>query len=606
MSLSAEIAVAHAEENDAQESAVESSELRQLRLAEESMFQRASASTDSTSPLSERFSTGDVGPAPPAVGIVPRWLANADLPEFGAEWSVATVRFLEYFRGDTRGRDLIRAWYSRQRVFGSMIRTKIRERNLPPDLLYVAMVESGFDARARSNREAAGLWQFVPATGAEFGLTRNHWTDLRLDPERSTDAALTYLAHLHERFANWELALAAYNMGYGALLRAMRAYGTNDYHRLIELEGALPFETTLYVAKITACAIVARNPLLFGLPAPEPTASNTWTAVDVRGGISFGMIARAANSTDVEIRDLNPEYLRARTPPTSSSFRIRVPSNAATQLEARLARLMPRTPPHRNYAVRFGDTLASIARRFRCETRVLRELNQFAADEVYPEGFPILVPNVEPLSDVVGEAPTAVVPNEERNIPAARNRFFYPIRRGDTMAAVAEFFHVSLRDLVSWNVQSARATIPEGTLLQVFLPSDFSIERAVLLSEAQVRALRIDTPEYYQTQATRQGLVRVLVRVRDGDTLGGIAQRFGLRVGSLVRANGLPESTVLQLGQNIVVYAEARRVPSEYREQLAQQNVAIAVEETATAPAEPQADTTPAPTEDTATPSEST
>src|SRR5690606_6418699 len=129
---------------------------------------------------------------------------------------------------------------------------------------------------------------------------------LRLDPERSTQAAARYLAQLHERFGTWELAFAAYNMGYGALLRSIRKYNTNDYWTLAHLEAGLPFETNLYVAKILACAIVAHNPERFGLADLQREEPIRWETVRVSGGVSLSLVARVVGSDAQTIGSLNP------------------------------------------------------------------------------------------------------------------------------------------------------------------------------------------------------------------------------------------------------------------------------------------------------------
>src|SRR5690606_11780873 len=144
---------------------------------------------------------------------------------------------------------------------------------------------SGFEPTVRSRAGAAGMWQFVQGTAAEFGLGQSHWVDERLDPERSTRAAAAYLGRLHARFGSWELALAGYNMGYGALLRAMRKYNTNDVWELSRVEAGLPFETSHYVSKILACAVVMRNPERFGLSESDKLPALDAAYVEVGGGI---------------------------------------------------------------------------------------------------------------------------------------------------------------------------------------------------------------------------------------------------------------------------------------------------------------------------------
>ncbi|MEO0325620.1 MAG: lytic transglycosylase domain-containing protein, partial [Myxococcota bacterium] len=257
----------------------ESPSLAALRAAEGELFERRPPSPAAVDAPSLGFPEGlrarpreaaEAGaasvdsPAPPtaeSLGLSLDDLRPTDLP---VRWQAQVLRYLDYFKSDRRGRRLMRGWIQRSARYGAMIQRELRAAGQPEDLRCVAMAESGFDPTVRSRRGAAGMWQFVEGTGAEYGLTRDRWVDARLDPVASTRAAARFLGDLHQRFGSWELALAAYNMGYGALLRAIRKYNTNDYWTLAALEAGLPFETRIYVAKISACAVVMRNPERFG------------------------------------------------------------------------------------------------------------------------------------------------------------------------------------------------------------------------------------------------------------------------------------------------------------------------------------------------------
>jgi membrane-bound lytic murein transglycosylase D len=201
------------------------------------------------------------------------WLQGLVPPELPIRWDDRVVKMLEQYRSSPQGRAAIRGLFRRMGRYEGMIRTRLREARLPEDLIYVAMVESGFDPLARSGAGAVGMWQLVADTAEGYGLEISRWVDTRSGPEQSTDAAVRYLADLHRQLGSWELALAAFNMGYGALLRSMVKYNTNDFWWLANLEAGLPYETVYYVARVMACAVVGHNLERFGLEdlAPEPT-----------------------------------------------------------------------------------------------------------------------------------------------------------------------------------------------------------------------------------------------------------------------------------------------------------------------------------------------
>lgn len=490
------------------------------------------------------------------------WLRGLTLPDIPVRWDDRVVRYLEFFRDDPRGRALIRGWMARVERYGPMIRQALRSQGMPEDLLYVAMIESGFDPRARSDAGAVGMWQFVARTGEEYGLTQDHWVDLRMDPERSTVAGARYLEQLHGRFGTWELAFAAYNMGYGGLLRAIRKYDTNDYWALSHLEAALPFETTLYVAKVTACAIVGRNLERFGLGDLAHDPSLAWQTVEVPGGSQISLVARAAGTTVEQIRTLNPSLRRDRVPPGHDAYAIRIPATAADTFAARWDRVRPRHPAHQPYVVRFGETFAQVAHRFATTERALRELNELDTSDEVHAGFALMVPAVTPHDDALPHDTVVAVPDAAFAY-ADRRRVFYRPSRSDRLSDIARFFAVTVEELRTWNNLDPSASLQDGMFLQLFVPASVDLSRAVVVTPDEVRVLVVGSEEFYEYQVLQEGRVRLRYRVQEGDTLSEIGERFGISVGSLCRINIVPRDAVLRVGQEIVVYTTPDHVPAE-------------------------------------------
>jgi membrane-bound lytic murein transglycosylase D len=180
------------------------------------------------------------------------------------------VRELALFRTDSRARRLAQRWTVLAGRYRTRIQQSLAAEGMPTALLWVAAAESAFDPRAESSAGAAGLWQFMPDTARSFGLRVDSWVDERRDPEHSTRAAVRYLRDLHARLGSWELAFAAYNMGYTNLLRSIRKYNTNDFDTLATLEAGLPWETTHYVPRILSLAVAAQNPGVFEITTNPP------------------------------------------------------------------------------------------------------------------------------------------------------------------------------------------------------------------------------------------------------------------------------------------------------------------------------------------------
>lgn len=541
----------------------ESPELAALRAFDESLFGPA--------PIVRARDGFPVGlsnlaaPAEPAAIEASRdlsFLRDLVLPDLPIRWDERVVRYLESYYGSPRGKALIRALWARYGRYGDMIDEILAEAGLPRDLRCVAMAESGFEPTARSNAGAAGMWQFVSATGAEFGLRQDHWIDERLDPERSTRAAAAYLSRLHARFGSWELALAGYNMGYGALLRAMRKYNTNDFWELSRIEAGLPFETSHYVSKILACAVVMRNPERFGLTEDQKLPPIDASYVEVPGGVPLAQLARKAGIGQEELLALNPALRKGRTPVGVERYRLRVPETAVARLSGKGKREAATTDV-REHIFRFGETLDAVARRYRTTAREIAKLNDIEPGERIVPGSRLLVPNVEPRLEAPPEEPTVVaVPDDTLRI-AGKRRVFYRVVSGDDLSLVAEFFRVRPDELLAWNRVEPTAALPEGLILQIFVDESRKLDDAVVLTDDEVRVFRVGSDEFFAYHEAQRGRVRFVHTVEPGETLADVARRFGIGTGDLARINAFSRHRRLEAGERIIVYADASVAPPE-------------------------------------------
>ncbi|MCB9591714.1 MAG: LysM peptidoglycan-binding domain-containing protein [Sandaracinaceae bacterium] len=577
----------------------ESEELRELRLAEEQLFggqplARIEVPVDAVRVSDAPAAGTSDAPAPAPERAAGRsrdlsWMQGLTLPDIPVRWDDRVIEYLEYFSQDARGRRFIAAWLRRVDRYGPMIRRVLREQGLPRDLIFVAMVESGFDPYAHSNAGAAGMWQFVRGTGEELGLTVNHWVDMRLDPRASTGAAGRYLRMLHERFGTWELAFAAYNMGYGALLRAIRKYNTNDYWELSHLEAGLPFETNLYVAKIVACAIVAQNRERFGFGDLELEAPVDWETVEVPGGVSLTLVARAAGTDLATIRQLNPALRRGRVPPGRESRRVSVPAGSSAGFAERWARIQPRSPVHLPHVVRFGETLGDIARERGVTEASLRELNEIEAGQDIGAGMVLLAPVTAASTRARGDAPAERPVVSLQPGPSSvegRRRIFYRVVGQDRIETIARFFRVRVDDIRTWNAIDPDARLQSGMYLQLFVAPSLDLSRALVLTPDEARVLVVGTEEFFAYHEGQSGRLRFRYVVQAGDTLTAIGRRFGIATSSLARINQFSRSQTLHPGDELIIYAERERVPAALRAE------AEAVAEPAS---EPEAAAEPAP-----------
>jgi membrane-bound lytic murein transglycosylase D len=540
---------------------VESAELKALRLAEEELFSH----DEPDDPRAAKTPADAVFEAPPSSielngkRVDLAFLKGLELPSLPVRWDRRVIEYLLFFKDDPRGRELAAGWVKRRERFGAMIRRVLDEHGLPADLQYVAMIESGYDPTARSQVDAWGMWQFMQQPGSSYGLRIDRWVDERLDPERSTRAAARYMRDLYDRFGSWELSFAAYNMGYGGLLRAIKKYNSNDYWLLSHLEAGLPFETSLYVAKITAMAIVDHNPERFGFRELTMERARATAKVDVAAGSSLAEIAAAAGISLEQLRAYNPHLKQSRTPP-GEDVQVYVPREQQVQFAQNWAErkgvhgLLP-------YTVRLGEGLEDLAKRADCSVDVLRELNALALDEKVKPGFTLFVPTRATPSKDLAEPLIATVPAREFAYPG-RRRVFYRVGIEDDASKLAQFFAVTPDELMSWNSLSPGAALQPGMLLQLFVAPEVDLTHAVVYEPNEVRILPLGSDEFFAYHEAQRGRVRVRYRVQAADTLTGLGQRFDLTPGSLGRINQFASDRELRAGDTLILYVPKDDVPA--------------------------------------------
>jgi len=223
-------------------------------------------------------------------------------------------------------RDTFATWLVRARKYEPTIRDILRKNGLPEDLVYLAMIESGFNMKACSRVRAMGPWQFMDETGREYGLRVDYWVDERYDLEKSTVAAASYLKKLFDQFGCWYLVAASYNGGENKVKRAIEDHRTRDFWRLREYN-ALPRETQEYVPQLIAAALIAKEPRRYGFGDIHPSPVYRLTKVSVPGGLPLKDIAHASSIDLADLRALNPELLQWITPPDRKSYQIVLPGD---------------------------------------------------------------------------------------------------------------------------------------------------------------------------------------------------------------------------------------------------------------------------------------
>ena len=286
----------------------------------------------------------------------------------------AVAKYMQFFSEDLKKPFAL--WLSRAPKYLSVMRQIMSENNIPGDIVFLSMIESGFSPYADSRAKAVGPWQFIASTAKRYGLKVNWWMDERRDPVKSTMAAAMYLKDLHNMFGSWGLAMAAYNAGEGAIKRALEKTGGNSFWDLYFTK-RIADETKNYVPKFLAARTIALDPGSHGFANVVPQTTFSYDEVVLWQPLDLTVAARCAGVSLKDIKALNPELTRWCTPLDVKSYILRIPKHTLMPFLAKLDRLTPEERlPMRVYTARRRASLLSIARKFRIPVELIKGLNQ--------------------------------------------------------------------------------------------------------------------------------------------------------------------------------------------------------------------------------------
>src|SRR3954464_7956542 len=359
-------------------------------------------------------------------------LANthSDLPLVMNDTVAGYINFYSSRGRGTLERALVRAGKYRE-----MIEKTFREEGVPQDLIYLAQAESGFQPLALSRTGARGIWQFMAGRASEYGMNRNWWLDDRQDPAKATRAAARHLKDLYTQFGDWYLAMAAYNCGPGNVQAAVRRTGYADFWQLYKRD-VLPRETKNYVPIILAMTIMAKNPAQYGLENIYPDRPAEVDTVSIDYPVDLRLVSEIIDVPAETLQELNPSLLRMTTP-KDGTFDLQLPGGAKDKYLATIAAIPAnKRVLWRYHKVESGETLASIAKKYRTTPAQISNVNGLEEDDVQAETRLIIPMTGSRDSDtgVFSKRPTR-----------------YRVRKGDTVLSVADDFGVPPERLRRWN-----------------------------------------------------------------------------------------------------------------------------------------------------------
>lgn len=396
---------------------------------------------------------------------------------------------------------------------------ELDRREMPLEIALLPIVESGYQPFALSSGQAAGIWQFIPATGRVFGLEQNWWYDGRRDILQSTQAALDYLQKLHNDFNDWELALAAYNAGEGTVSRAIKrnqeAGLPTDFWSL-----DLPAETTAYLPKLLAVAQLVKQPAQYDLQL-SPIANQPYlSVVNIGSQIDLALAAELADITLDELSLLNPGFSRWATAP-QGPHQLVLPKAKAQSFKTALSELPVEERLHwKRHEVQPGESLSTIASKHQTTVAELKKANNINTSLI-AVGKHLLIPVSSAPAD---EAEAALAAKKQLQ---QGKKLQYAVKQGDTWWNIAKAHSVDVMDLIQWNEKTPSDTLHSGQQLVIWQPIQ-----------------------------TAENLKAINYTIRSGDSLWGISRKFNVTVDKVKEWNGLSDRTLLRPGQKLTLYLD--------------------------------------------------
>ncbi len=439
-------------------------------------------------------------------------------------------KLINYFTKTRRGQSTMRASLGRGNAYRELIDRILEEEDVPAEMFYLAMAESGFRPKARSYARATGMWQFMSWRGKQYGLKQDRYVDLRYAVARATRASAKHLKDLYIEFDDWYLAMAAYNCGPNRVARAIARAGSRDYWELSRRR-LLPSQTRNYVPIILAMTYVGKNLDLFDIGEIDASPALELDTVATDSEISFALIADIAGVSTEAVKDLNPALLRSATPPYS--YDLNLPKGVRERFLEEIALIPPdKRLNWRRYRSKSGETLEAVAQSFGVKVEALAELNGLETGAPL-DGLALTVPATTRLASYRyyggGRAGGLLEPGTGR----------YRIARGDTLGGIARRFGTSVAQLMAWN-SLAGTRIRDGRYL-IVRSEGSGAHASVQTSSGSAPAGRY--------------------RVRSGDTLGKIAVRYGVSVTQLKSWNGL-RGSMIRVGQTLKVPGQGSPAPA--------------------------------------------
>jgi membrane-bound lytic murein transglycosylase D len=519
-------------------------------LVTSSCAHKANSVDSSASKLSPPANQSDEAPQDIASFRVKEFESSSTVTEefesIPTEVNPLVEKWINYFQG--RGRPHMERYLSRSTRYEKLMKKVLRDNGLPEDLFYIALIESGFSAKAASHASAVGYWQFIRGTGKRYGLEISRFVDERRDPVLSTQAAAEYFKGLYSVFGSWYLAMASYNVGENRVKKEVMNNYTRDFWELAK-KRRLPTETINYIPKFIAAKLIGKDPAKYGFADVDYMPPIEFDSMTTNQPVNLRVMADKMNYNYEDFKALNPKFKGEVAPMKGSSLVLRVPVGmveqakmAAAESSVQKLEYVADAGDTQTYKIRRGDNLSSIARKYRTTVAYLRDLNDLTRGKTLSVGTKIQVPDRTPLRErkdrrtIQASADKSEKTNSagrtvSNEMESLENGRFYVVQNGDSLFSIAQRYNTTVSELKKIN------NIRRGRNLRV--------------------GLRLKLPEEAKnTLINKRNIHRQQSKfhvVKRGENLTEIAERYKVDLRSLKNKNKIKKESKLFVGSRLLI-----------------------------------------------------